>query len=832
MQIDTSGQARISAVLGPTNTGKTYLALERMMAHATGMIGFPLRLLARENYDRVVKIKGPGQVALITGEEKIVPAHARYFLCTVESMPVDRDVEFVGIDEIQLCADPDRGHVFTDRLLNARGRSETMFMGSRTIAPLIRQLVPDVEFQERPRFSNLTYTGSKKITRLPNRSAIVAFSASEVYAIAELIRRQKGGAAVVLGALSPRTRNAQVGLYQAGEVEYIVATDAVGMGLNMDVDHVAFAALSKFDGHRMRGLTPSETAQIAGRAGRYMNDGTFGVTGDCPDMDPEIVDRLEAHEFENIEQLFWRNSRLRFTDVETLLMDLRRSPQTKSLTRPRVVEDEVTLEFLIKNPDVLAQAQHTSRVKLLWEVCQIPDFAKTMSDSHPRLLGQMFLHLCSHKNILPTDWVAAHVQRLDRVDGDIDTLTHRLAGIRTWTYVSQRSNWMKDPAHWQDVTRTIEDKISDALHEQLTKRFVDRRTSTLMKKLKDRDDLLAAVTQSGDVLVEGHFVGRLEGFHFAADDTDNPHAKRAVNSAALKALRQEMGTRVAHFEEEKDTAFSLRDDGRILWRGTVCARLFKGSDILKPRLETLPFDLIDEPLRQRVGARLQKWLDRTIRQTLKPLFDLENANLNGAARGLAFQLREGLGSLSRNRVGDLIQDIEVKDRKALRKCGVTIERHSLYCPKLLKAAAVRLRADLWTIFHEPAIAPAYPGAGLMSFPLDPETPVAFYQATGYRCFQGRALRIDMVERLAELAWERTKKSPCDLDADFLSLGGCGYEAMTDILRGLGYVVEKKAEGLKVKRKKAHMKKKEKVPKKPRVKVNADSPFAQLKNWNK
>ncbi|WP_038012829.1 helicase-related protein [Terasakiella pusilla] len=833
MQINTSSRARVTAVLGPTNTGKTYLALERMMAHATGMIGFPLRLLARENYDRVVQIKGPDQVALITGEEKIIPPHARYFLCTVESMPLERNVEFLAIDEIQLCADPDRGHIFTDRLLNARGRSETMFMGSRTIARLIRELLTDeVEFEERPRFSNLSYIGSKKITRLPNRSAIVAFSASEVYAIAELIRRQKGGAAVVLGALSPRTRNAQVELYQAGEVDYIVATDAIGMGLNMDVDHVAFAALTKFDGRHMRGLTPSETAQIAGRAGRYMRDGTFGVTGDCPDMDPELVDRLEAHEFESIEQVYWRNSRIRFTSVETLLMDLRANPQTRSLVRPRIPEDEITLEFLAKNPDVMGHANHAKRVKLLWDVCQIPDFAKTMSDSHPRLLGQIYTHLCTHKNILPTDWVAGHVQRLDRTDGDIDTLTQRLSNIRTWTYISQRGQWLHDPRHWQDVTRGIEDKISDALHEQLTKRFVDRRTSTLMKKLKDREDLLAAVTKSGDVLVEGHFVGRLEGFHFAADETDNPHAKRAVNTAALKALRQEMDRRIVLFEEEGDDAFSLRDDGFILWRSHPCARLFSGNDILHPRLETLSFDLIDEPLRVRVKARLQRWLDDTIKGTLAALFKLQKADVGAAARGIAFQMQENLGSLARKEVAGLLADLPQKDRKALRKCGLVIGRHSLFCPKLLKAGAVKLRADLWVIFHKPEITPAFPSSGVMSFSYERGMPHSFYETIGYRRFDSLCLRHDMIERIAELAWERTKKKACPIDGDFVSLAGCSHEQMGEVLKRLGYFVEKKEQGLFVSRKKAHMKKKAKPAPKRKVQLDADSPFAELKNWNK
>jgi ATP-dependent RNA helicase SUPV3L1/SUV3 len=836
MQINSLHQARIKAVLGPTNTGKTYLALERMMAHASGMIGFPLRLLARENYDRVVKVKGPSQVALITGEERIVPPHARYFLCTVESMPLERDVEFLGIDEIQLCADPDRGHIFTDRLLNARGRSETFFMGSETIAPLIRRLIEGVEFEKRPRFSKLTYSGSKKITRLPARTAIVCFSASEVYAIAELIRRQKGGAAVVLGALSPRTRNAQVGLYQAGEVDYIVATDAVGMGLNMDVDHVAFAALSKFDGKHMRSLTPSETAQIAGRAGRYMKDGTFGVTADCPPMEAEVIERLEEHQFDNIEHIYWRNSRLRFTSVEVLQKDLTQSPQTKGLIRPRMAEDERTLEFLSKNMDVMAHAKSPKAVKLLWDVCQIPDFSKTMSDSHPRLLGQIFIHLSTHHYQLPNDWVSGHVMRLDKTEGDIDTLTQRLSAIRIWTYIAQRATWIENSSHWQDMTRVIEDKLSDALHEQLTKRFVDRRTSTLLKRLKDRDDLLAAVTKSGDVLVEGHFVGQLEGFHFVADEVDNPHAKRALNAAALKALRLEMDQRVSVFEDEKDDAFSVRDDGYILWRGVACARLFKGSDVLHPRLETLSFDLLDEPLRQRVQMRLQRWLKSLIEKHLKVLFQLQKLEAKGAARGLAFQLYEGLGTVVRNDVLNLIEDVKSHERRILRKFGVVIERHSIFCSKLLKAPAIHLRALLWCLFHEPDIQPAFPSAGLMSFPSDAQTSSKFYEAIGYFRLGSLCVRIDMVERITSLAWERTKKAPCLIDGDFVSLAGCSIAQMAEILTKIGYHIDKSDDGFKVGRNKAYMKK-TKVQGKDQMKpklirtpfIDPNSPFAKLKD---
>lgn len=834
MQINTQDQNRITAVLGPTNTGKTYLALERMTAHNSGMIGFPLRLLARENYDRVVRMKGIHNVALITGEERIIPPHARYFLCTVESMPLERSVDFLAIDEIQLCADPDRGYIFTDRLLNARGRSETMFMGSASMTGLIRRLVPDVDFEDRPRFSKLTYTGSKKITRLPPRSAIVAFSAAEVYAIAELIRRQKGGAAVVMGALSPRTRNAQVDLYQQGEVDYIVATDAIGMGLNMDVDHVAFAALSKFDGHAMRALTTAETAQIAGRAGRYMRDGTFGVTADCRELEGETVERLESHEFSPIDQLYWRNSRLRFTSLDVLQMDLRARPQTQGLMRPRSPEDERTLDFLAKQTDVVSAVRSAAHVRLLWDVCQTPDFAQTMSDSHPRFLGQLFLHLQNNKGQLPTDWIAGHVQRLDRTDGDIDTLTQRLAHIRTWTYLSQRATWFSDADFWQGHTRSIEDRISDALHEQLTKRFVDRRTSTLMKRLKDREDLIAAVNAKGEVLVEGHYVGHLEGFTFKADLTDNAHAKRAVNSAALKALRQEMNTRVTWLCEDRDDAFRLDDQGLLLWRDTAIARLQKGHDILSPTLKMLPFDQLDESHRQQVIPRLNAWLKAYIEKTLRPLFQGSEAQ-EGAMRGLIFQLREGLGSVERRQVASLVTDLSPQSRKALRRQGIIIGRHYIYAAKLLKKEAIRLRALLWTIFNDPDIALPPLDGGLVSFPTREGIPQSYYAMLGYRRFSARCIRLDALERLAETAWQATTKGPAPLNGTVASLVGCRLGDLKDVLSFLGYRITEDSEGQQQferykKHKKPHPKAKQQAKKK-RVTAKkdiVDSPFASLK----
>ncbi len=575
--------ARVRAVLGPTNTGKTHLAIERLLGHASGIIGFPLRLLARENYDRMVARKGARHVALITGEEKIVPPEARWFSCTTEAMPLDRPVEFLAVDEIQLCADPDRGHVFTERLLQARGMVETMFLGAETIRPLLQLLVPQAVVETRPRLSQLLHAGPVKLSRVPPRTAVVAFSAAEVYAIAELIRRRRGGCAVVMGRLSPRTRNAQVALYQDKEVDFLVATDAIGMGLNMDVDHVAFARMRKFDGHRPRALNAPEVAQIAGRAGRGMRDGTFGTTADCPPLPPEIAQAVETHSFERLDHLCWRNSELDFTHVDALLATLLAPPPRPGLVRGNDATDLQTLAALAREPEMRGLARGRTRVRLLWEACQIPDFRKLAEDSHVRLCGRVFGHMVRDGR-LPTDWIAGQIAALDRADGDIDTLMQRLAGVRVWTYIAARADWVADAPHWQGRAREVEDRLSDALHERLTTRFVDRRAAHLMRRLEagDGDDLLSAVTRRGEVVVEGHPVGHVEGFGFVPDPMSEGEARRLVLRAARRALRAEMPLRVGRLEGEPDTGLAWLADQRITWAGAPVARLRPGPDALPP----------------------------------------------------------------------------------------------------------------------------------------------------------------------------------------------------------------------------------------------------------
>ena len=783
MQINTS-RPRVTAVLGPTNTGKTHLAMERLLAHESGIIGFPLRLLARENYDRAVAVKGAARVALITGEEKIVPPGARYFISTVESMPLGRAAAFVAIDEIQMCADPDRGHVFTDRLLHARGDQETMVLGAETMKPRIRRLIPDAEFVTRPRFSTLSYTGAKKITRLPRRSAVVAFSAADVYAIAEMVRRQRGGTAVVLGALSPRTRNAQVAMYQAGEVDYLVATDAIGMGLNMDVDHVAFAATRKFDGRAPRALTASELGQIAGRAGRHMNDGTFGTTADAAPLDAEIVERIENHQFDPLKTLNWRNPDLVFTSVGALRGSLAAPPQEPDLVHARRADDEVALESLIRDEEIAALATHPDAVRLLWEVCRVPDFRKVMGDAHARLLRSLYTHLMAGEGILPTDWVAGHVARIDRTDGDIDTIVHRIASVRTWTYVSFQRGWLADADHWRERTRAVENRLSDALHDRLTQRFVDRRTAVLMGRLKENDDLAAAVAGDGAVLIEGHPMGRLEGFRFVADQESDGDAGRFVANAAARALGGEIALRVKALEGADDDAFDLRQDGHIAWRGEAVARLVAGPHVLDPAVEVLVSDLLAAAARERVRQRLERWLAGAIARRLPDLARVRHADLGGAARGLVFQLCEALGSMPRRRAEDQIEGLDRPARQALRRLGIRLGRESIYLPSLLKAATIETRAILWAVHAGEEMAAVPPGR--VSLSVDGTMPDGFHEAIGYRVLGPLAVRVDIVERLAAQAWTLASKGPFEAGPELLSLAGCGPEEMTPILTGLGY----------------------------------------------
>jgi ATP-dependent RNA helicase SUPV3L1/SUV3 len=774
---------RVLAILGPTNTGKTHLAIERMLGHATGMIGFPLRLLARENYDRVARIKGARAVALITGEEKIVPPNPAYFICTVESMPLDRPVEFLAIDEIQLCGDAERGHVFTSRLLHARGGAETMLLGADTIKPLLRRLVPEAEFVTRPRFSTLRYVGPKKVTRLPARSAVVAFAVADVFALAEMMRRQRGGTAVVLGALSPRARNAQVGMFQAGEVDYLVATDAIGMGLNMDLDHVAFARLVKFDGSAPRRLSPAEIAQIAGRAGRHMSDGTFGTTAELGPMDEEVVEAVENHRFDPLVHLFWRNSRLDFASPEALLHSLDERPRAPGLVAAREADDHLALRALAKQADIAGLAQHRAAVRLLWEVCQIPDFRKVMSDTHARLLGQIYRHLAGPTERLPTDWVARQVERLDSGEGDIDTLMARIAHIRTWTYIAHRPDWLADAAHWQERARAIEDRLSDALHDRITQRFVDRRTASLVKQLASEKELLASVGHSGEVKVEGHYVGRLDGFRFLPDGGAAGSEARTLLAAANRVLRGEIAVRARCLTLAPDSEFALTSQSAVTWRGGAVGRLLRGETALLPRVEVLPGDFLEGDLREGVRRRLADFVRDSVRRDLAPLFRARDAALTGPGRGLVFQLAEALGSLPAAALAEQRAALAPSDRRMLAKLGLRLGSESAYLEALLKPRAAALRALLWAVWTGGA-APVVPRG--TAEPRDPAVSDDGYAAVGYRVLGPRVLRVDRVERLAAATRRLARQGPFAATPMLAGLAGCSAEALPAVLTALGY----------------------------------------------
>jgi len=816
----------LTAVLGPTNTGKTYLAIERMLTYRTGIIGFPLRLLARENYDKVCGLVGARNVALLTGEEKIVPPTARYFLCTVESMPLDRPSEFVAIDEIQLCADGERGYVFSDRLLRARGLRETMFLGAETMRPVLEKLTPDTKFETRIRFSKLSWAGVKKLTRIPRRSAVVAFSANDVYALAEGIRRSRGGAAVVLGALSPRTRNAQVAMYQAGEVDYLVATDAIGMGLNMDIDHVLFSSLRKFDGNRFRHLDVQEIAQIAGRAGRHTRDGTFGTLAEIGPLEPEIIDAIESHNFDPVKKIWWRNAALEFHSLRDLLKSLDALPPSGLMARAREAEDHIALRKLARDEEVRALASGRDRIRLLWEVCQIPDFRKTVADAHIRLLGRIYRHLCAPGESLPVDWVARQHDHLDRMDGDIDTLMTRIAHTRTWTYIAHRADWVADAAHWRDRARDIEDRLSDALHGKLTERFVDRRTAMLVQARKT-DSLTLSVADDGAVLADGEPLGELRGLRFRPERSAKGEMRRLAIAAARRGLADEIGRRVTAIQAAADTDFSLSCEGSILWCGHQIAALGPGADMLSPVLRIEANDFLAPHHRCGVEDRLHLWLENHLRAVLKPLFVLRESDLAGAVRGLAFQLGEALGALPRRAVLGQLKALGPEDKKRLRALGVRVGLHYVYVPALQKAGPVALRAILWAAHHGVPVAMP-PDPGLVAPQAAPELSKDFYAALGFFAAGPRMIRVDVLDKLAIRLLRLSRGGSFSVPQDMASTLGLGNEETAEVLLALGYRALADGDGYEPipRKKRPHKKSARKKPRR-KARVDPSSPFAVL-----
>ncbi len=801
----------VTAVLGPTNTGKTHLAIERMVAHETGVIGLPLRLLAREVYTRVCEKVGAHKVALITGEEKIQPAGAKYSVCTVEAMPRETDAAFVAIDEVQLAGDLERGHIFADRILHLRGRQETLLLGAATMHGILQKLLKGVSVVTRPRLSHLAYAGSKKLTRLPRRTAIVAFSADEVYAIAELIRRQQGGAAVVLGALSPRTRNAQVALFQSGDVDYLIATDAIGMGLNLDLDHVAFAQNRKFDGYQYRNLTAAELGQIAGRAGRHLRDGTFGVTGQVDPFDEDLVKKIEGHDFDPVKVLQWRTADFDFSSLDALKRSIETNAPVEGLTRALPAVDAQALEHLSRDAEIRALATDAKRVALLWEACALPDYRKIAPAQHADLIASIYMDLARHGHV-DENYMAEQVRRADTTEGDIDTLSHRIAQIRTWTFVSNRPGWLADQLHWQEKTREIEDRLSDALHERLTKRFVDRRTSVLMRRLRENTMPEAEISPTGTVLVEGHHVGELQGFRFTADQSAGGEDAKAVRTAAQKALAAEFEARAERFAACANGDLALGSDGVLRWIGAPIGTLVAGDEALKPRLVLLADEQLTGPARDKVAARAERFVNFQIESLLKPLVDLKNADqLAGIARGIAFQLVEHYGLINRRDIAEDMKSLDQEGRAALRRLGVRFGAYHVFVPALIKPAPAGLVTLLWALKNDGKDKPGFGdvvhalASGRTSVVIDPAFDKSFYKLAGYRNLGRRAVRVDILERLADLIRPATNWKPglgqrpdgaydghaFMVTPPMMSILGATADDMEEILKGLGYRSEPK-----------------------------------------
>jgi len=800
----------VTAILGPTNTGKTHLAVERMLAHGKGMIGLPLRLLAREIYDRVRLRTGDHQVALVTGEEKIIPPHPNYWVCTAEAMPPDIEVPFLAIDEVQLCADFERGHIFTDRVLHRRGVEETLLLGAASMRPILEKLLPNVQFTSRPRLSKLTYAGQRKLSRLPPRTAIVAFTAEMVYAVAEHIRRQRGGAAVVMGALSPRTRNAQVALYQSGDVDYLVATDAIGMGLNMDVDHVAFAATRKFDGFQFRDLNPGELAQIAGRAGRYMNDGSFGVSAEAQPFDQEVVERLENHEFDSVRVLQWRNRELEFGSLDRLRKSLGHLPKLEGLTRAQNAPDILALDAVFRDDGLTDLIKTPKQVLRAWEVCQLPDYRNISPAEHSHLVNRVIRDLHSGDGFVSEDWFAKQLAHSENLEGGIDAIATRISHVRSWSFIANRADWLEAPLYWQSRTKEIEDRLSDVLHERLTQRFIDRRTSFLMQRLAKKEGLMTNVEAGGDVHVEGEFVGRIQGLNFIPDAANAASELQALKAASQAAVTTEILARAQTLAMTADTELKLAHGGVIMWSGHPVGRVVVGDHILRPKAEVIAQDILQGQQREDVRERLQKYVQRHLGSVLEPLFKLEDAEgFEPLARGMAFRLVEAFGVLPREQVTEEVKALSQEDRAKLRGLGARFGAFHVFLPALLKPAATDLRLLLWWLQSHKGegTIPTPPANGLTSTMAEVTLPEGFYRICGYRVCGKRAVRVDMLERLSDLIRDRvfwkarveTEQRPTGsvegggftIVPDMMSLVGCSGEEFEEILTSLGFRAQTK-----------------------------------------
>ena len=822
---------KVTAVLGPTNTGKTFLAIETMLSFQSGMIGFPLRLLAREVYDKVIKKIDPSKVALITGEEKIIPLNAKYFLCTVESMPVDKSLEFVGVDEIQMCADSERGHIFTDRLLNLRGEKLTMLMGSNTIKSIIEKLNDDIEFINKERFSKLSFGGHKKISRIERKSAVIAFSAEEVYAIAELIRRQKGGAAIVMGSLSPKTRNAQVNLYQSGDVDYLVATDAIGMGINMDLDQVFFSNIKKFDGKKLRRLNISEIGQIAGRAGRYLNNGSFGITGDCGEINPEEIEALEQHKFPEIQNIFWRNSNLNFDNKLSLIKSLEEKPNKDWLRRIYECEDEKVLKYFLKDAPNFNFEENSDNLKTLWECCQIPDFVKKTYGHHIEVVRKVFNFLTNGNRRIPNQYMKEQLSLLDKIEGNVDSISNRIANVRTWSYVSNKSNWVENQDYWIERTKTLEDKLSDRLHEELTKSFIDKRASVLARGLKQDISFDTEIIENEKVMINKQYIGHLKGLKLELDLKVD--ALDADVKSLKKAARQNVGPEITkRINQIIDTKLiELKNDFKIYWNDYPIAKLIPGLDYLNPQIQLIIDEMIENDEKNKLNNFIQQWIELKINTELKSLIDLKNTKeKNPDLRALAYHLYENNGVVKRDDVSFYTKKLDQNERKKLRSIGVKFGRYHIFLFKLFKPSSVSLRILLWKNFNEKNYNLTPPTFGLNFLEEKKPTNKEFMLLCGFEKFNNFFVRIDILERLFLMIFNANNekdKNEIKLIPEMLNLLGCNKENFIKLLKNMNYQTYEKENNLYFK----YIPSRRPVKRKNFKNEIKDNPFQVLKKLN-
>ena len=764
---------KITALLGPTNTGKTHDAIEKMLDFESGIFGLPLRLLAREVYEKCVKKIGLNKVALITGEEKIIPNSADFFICTVESMPKDKVVDFVAIDEIQMCADKERGHIFTDRLLHARGEKLTMFLGSQVMKNIIRNLIDEVEFLKKERFSKLSYSGYKKISRLDRKTAIIAFSIEEVYAIAELVRRQKGGAAVIMGSLSPKTRNSQVELYQSGDVDYLVATDAIGMGLNMDIDEVYFSNLKKFDGKQTRRLNLVEISQIAGRAGRYKNNGKFGTTGDCEALGSDEIEKIENHILPDTKMLYWRNANLNFETEEKLILSLEEKPTDKNLIRTNESIDEIILRFLLKKNK--ENNIYRNNLKLLWECCQIPDFEKKAYGQHINIVDTVFKFLSIRKKRIPNEYMKTQLNGLEKNHGNIDVLANRISNVRTWSYVANKKNWVENGDYWIQLTKSIEDNLSNRLHEELTKSFIDKKISILAKGLKQDVVLETEVNEDHKVLIDKQYFGELKGLKFIIDFTSKnlDVDLKSIKKAARKGIEKELIKIVDIIIKEKN--LSIDSENKIIWKNNPIAKIRKGENYLAPEIEIIADDALPLDEKKKLEQCLKNWVSTHVNEVLGDLINLTKIKIeNQYLRALAYQLYENNGVLKRKNIEEIINLISKEERKKLWNMGVKIGRYHVFLPRMLKPKAVMLRTTLWKVYNNIFSNLNIPKFGL-NFVINENFNDKFLLLCGFERFKDYFVRIDILEKLFLNIIDKTVHRKFKITPDMMNLLGCTKE---------------------------------------------------------